>query len=333
MSGDIKRPAQQGSAAGRAKGLSSTPNATATGDPVQGLLDRLEGVRPAGKGRWSAKCPGHEDRRNSLSVARGDDGRCLIHCHAGCGTAAILDACGVSQAELFPANPNRNPRRRYDRPGVKNPPRRSRPDRARKPKPKPTHGPARRCETTPGEMTPEPLIRQLTTRMGQPSAVWEYLDYQWEVCGYVLRWDRPDGTKDIRPISRGPDDLWRIKAMPEGRPLYRLPFLRELAHKKTIFITEGEKAADALLSIGNEATTSSGGAKAATRTNWTPLAGRSVIIWPDNDPSGFTYADTVAEILTHLTPPATVRILPPAAFDMRDKEDAFDYVARRGGAV
>ena len=121
--------------------------------------------------------------------------------------------------------------------------------------------------------------------------------------------------------------------MPEGRPLYRLPFLRELAHKKTIFITEGEKAADALLSIGNEATTSSGGAKAATRTNWTPLAGRSVIIWPDNDPSGFTYADTVAEILTHLTPPATVRILPPAAFDMRDKEDAFDYVARRGGAV
>ena len=325
------RPARQESATGRAKNQSAIRNSTAGGDPVQVLLDRLENVRSAGAGRWSAKCPGHEDRRNSLSVARGDDGRCLVHCHAGCGTGAILDACGLSQAELFPANPNRSPRRRYDRPGGKNPPRRSRPDRARKPKPTPR--PSRRCETTPGEVTPEPLIRRLTTRKGQPSAVWEYLDYQWEVCGYVLRWDRPDGAKDIRPVSRGLDDRWRIKAMPEARPLYRLPFLRELGDNETIFIVEGEKAADALISIGIEATTSSGGAKAPSKTNWTPLAGRSVMIWPDNDPSGFAYAETVAEIMTHLTPPATVRIIDPADFGLPDKQDAFDYVARQGGAA
>lgn len=121
--------------------------------------------------------------------------------------------------------------------------------------------------------------------------------------------------------------------MPEARPLYRLPFLWELGDKDAIFIVEGEKAADALLSIGIEATTSSGGAKAPSKTDWTPLAGRSVLIWPDKDPAGFAYAETVAEILTHLMPPATVRILNPAAFDMADKQDAFDYVARRGGTA
>jgi hypothetical protein len=169
--------------------------------------------------------------------------------------------------------------------------------------------------------------------MGQPSAVWEYLDYQWEVCGYVIRWDRPDGTKDIRPVSRGVDDHWRIKAMPEARPLYRLPFLRELGDNEPIFITEGEKAADALLSINIEATTSSGGANAPMKTDWVPLAGRSVAIWPDYDAPGFAYAETVAGILTHLTPPATVRVVDPSTFGLTGKQDAFDYVTRQGGVL
>jgi len=177
------------------------------------------------------------------------------------------------------------------------------------------------------------VLDRLIAQRGYPSAVWEYLDYQWEVCGYVIRWDRPDGTKDIRPVSRGLDDRWRTRAMPEARPLYRLPFLRELGADDPVFVTEGEKAADALVSIGIEAVTSSGGAKAPTRTDWTSLAGRSVTIWPDNDPPGFAYAETIAEILTHLTPPATVRIIDPADFGLTDKQDAFDYVARQGGAA
>jgi len=63
-------------------------------DPVALLLDRLDGVRPSGQG-WMARCPGHEDRHASLSVAFGDDERALLICHAGCTTEVVLGAVGL----------------------------------------------------------------------------------------------------------------------------------------------------------------------------------------------------------------------------------------------
>lgn len=47
------------------------------------------------------RCPAHEDRTPSLRVTRGRDGRALIHCF-GCGdTISILDALGLTEAELY----------------------------------------------------------------------------------------------------------------------------------------------------------------------------------------------------------------------------------------
>ena len=65
------------------------------------LLTRLDGVKRAGQG-WSAQCPAHEDRRASLSVAQGADGRLLLHCHAGCDLERILEVLGVDVKDLFP---------------------------------------------------------------------------------------------------------------------------------------------------------------------------------------------------------------------------------------
>jgi len=70
-------------------------------DPVPLLLDRLEGVRPSGPG-WVARCPGHEDRHASLSVAAGDDGRALLTCHAGCTIEVVVGALGLTMADLYP---------------------------------------------------------------------------------------------------------------------------------------------------------------------------------------------------------------------------------------
>ena len=47
------------------------------------LLSRLDGVKKTGHGQWIARCPAHEDRSPSLSIAEKDD-RVLVHCHAGC---------------------------------------------------------------------------------------------------------------------------------------------------------------------------------------------------------------------------------------------------------
>lgn len=66
------------------------------------LLSRLDGVRETGRGRWSAKCPSHADSSPSLSVREMDDGRVLLHCFAGCGAADVLDALGLTWADVMP---------------------------------------------------------------------------------------------------------------------------------------------------------------------------------------------------------------------------------------
>lgn len=65
------------------------------------LLERLEGVKRTGPGRWVAKCPSHDDKNPSLSVREADDGRVLIKCWAGCSSAEITAAVGLRLADLF----------------------------------------------------------------------------------------------------------------------------------------------------------------------------------------------------------------------------------------
>ena len=64
------------------------------------LLDRLEGVKPNGPGRWMAKCPAHQDHSPSLSIRDADD-RLLVHCFAGCSAHDIVAAVGLTLADLF----------------------------------------------------------------------------------------------------------------------------------------------------------------------------------------------------------------------------------------
>lgn len=58
-------------------------------------------VRQVGEGRLEAQCPVHDDRNPSLSISEGDDGRVLIHDHAGCSTEEIIAALGLEWKELF----------------------------------------------------------------------------------------------------------------------------------------------------------------------------------------------------------------------------------------
>lgn len=69
--------------------------------PIGMILSLLENVRPCND-QWSARCPAHNDRNNSLSVAEADDGRVLLCCHAGCSYDEILDELELSPASLFP---------------------------------------------------------------------------------------------------------------------------------------------------------------------------------------------------------------------------------------
>jgi hypothetical protein len=62
-------------------------------------------ARRTGAGRWTAKCPAHDDSSPSLSIASGRDGRVLLRCWAGCSLDAILKASDLTIKNLFPQGP------------------------------------------------------------------------------------------------------------------------------------------------------------------------------------------------------------------------------------
>ena len=274
--------------------------------PVERLLAKLPDAKHAGKG-WSARCPAHEDRRASLSVAEGDDGRALVKCHTGCKLDAICAAVGLRVADLMPPNSvNVNGNHRSPKKTAI----------LLTPSGKPT-----------GKMfaTARNAVAELERRHGKRSALWTYLDVYGEPVGVVVRWNLPGGKKDIRPVSRH-GDSWRIAGMAEPRPLYCLP---DLVGAKRVYVCEGEKAADAVRSIRLTATTSAHGAESAAKADWTTLAGKEIVILPDNDTPGRKYADTVAALLAKLTPAPVVKLVELP--DLPDHGDAADFVAARAG--
>jgi hypothetical protein len=148
-------------------------------------------------------------------------------------------------------------------------------------------------------------------RMGfrTPDMSWTYRTVDGATAYYVLRWKEADGSKTIRPFSfvrSAKSGGWAFRAWPEGRLLYNLDKIAANPDA-LILVCEGEKAADAAGKLyahaytrGVVATTSSCGAGAIQKTDWDPLAGRFVRIWPDADEAGLKYASEVAKRLEEI---------------------------------
>src|SRR5262245_4511545 len=82
---------------------------------VESLVARL-GAKRCGRG-WLARCPAHDDRKPSLSIREGAEGRILLKCHAGCNTNDVLATLGLAPRDLFAesAKMNRSPMKLFSR--------------------------------------------------------------------------------------------------------------------------------------------------------------------------------------------------------------------------
>ncbi|MDR0770736.1 MAG: hypothetical protein LBE75_06010 [Burkholderiales bacterium] len=129
-------------------------------------------------------------------------------------------------------------------------------------------------------------------KRGKPCAMWTYRDADGNVLGHVFRFITSAGGKEILPCcwarhAESGTEEWRWMAFPVARPLYGLD--RLAAHPRgSVMVVEGEKCADAFYGVFPErpAVTWPGGCKALDKADWSPLAGRDVIIWPDFDDPG-----------------------------------------------
>jgi uncharacterized protein DUF3987 len=91
------------------KGPVGGEKAKAAPRPARGLslsesAARVEGVKWRGDEQFSFRCPSHDDRQASASATL-KNGKILLKCFAGCTSQQMIDALGVTFAQLF-ASPN-----------------------------------------------------------------------------------------------------------------------------------------------------------------------------------------------------------------------------------
>jgi hypothetical protein len=138
---------------------------------------------------------------------------------------------------------------------------------------------------------------------------------------------RRAGKKFVAETPTGGDG-W-CSGMNGAKPIpYRLPQLIESDPEQPVFICEGEKDADNLARLGCVATTNPFGAGKWPAEFSKHLAGRDVIILPDNDRPGRDHAEDVARKVRSTARGITILPLP----GLPDKGDVSDWIAA-GGTV
>lgn len=178
-----------------------------------------------------------------------------------------------------------------------------------------------------GAATLENAIRFQREAMGAKGVdPYVYHDAGGRQVGAVVRFNFPDGSKDYRPFRRNESGRWSCQGMPAPRPLYRLP---EVIAARGLIVAEGEKAAKAIQDgLGLLATTAPHGAKSPGLADWRVLAGKQVVIWPDNDQAGEEYAREIIKQLVPLTPRPIIKVIRPPG--LPEKGDAVEWIAAGG---
>ena len=120
------------------------------------------------------------------------------------------------------------------------------------------------------------------------------------------------------PFSLNDDGTWSMKR-PEGKlPIY----YTNKYPKKPLVLNEGEKALRGCEAIyEGDSATWHGGVNSWEKADWSPIFGRDVWIWPDNDEAGLKCAEGLHKYLKKNGCSVSI-IKPPAEF--ADKDDLYD---------
>jgi hypothetical protein len=259
---------------------------------AQEIASILGNAKKVGGG-YLASCPvpshgqGNGDKHPSLSITMSDDGNFLFKCHGGCDQHTVFST--IKDMGLLPALPDR-------------------PDYLDSIKP----------------MKPIPLI---STPVLEHE--WHYTDEDGISLYIKQRFKTFDSKGKTYKTLRVMPDGSRVGKLGDCRLVpYKLPDLQQAtAAGRVVYITEGEKAADALGSLGVVATTSHAGAGGWNEELNQYFKDANVVIVPDNDLVGWHYAQKVVEAL--LPTAKSVRVLDLNLSN--PKEDAYEWVTKYEG--
>jgi len=141
-------------------------------------------------------------------------------------------------------------------------------------------------------------------KWGKVSSLYQYR-FNNDLWCVVVRFKNLDtGKRNFVPFYFNNNNKWAAgNPVKDRRPLYNVDGIQ--GNDFPILVVEGEKDASQKIT-GYNVVTSIGGSRGADKADWTPLQGRKVIIWPDNDDAGFSYA---IDIKRHL-PDAEILEIP-----------------------
>ena len=222
------------------------------------LLPHLSGVRKGWHG-YAAKCPAHNDKVQSLSLAEGD-GRILVKCFAGCSTESILATLNLGWKDLFDKRilePSTTSLGEHH-PTVSN-------DRPNRP-----------------AMPPVP---------SNVHTVYKYVDAQGELLYENVRFYPKDFRQ--RHYDENGQPVWNLNGV--ERVPYRLPdLIRSSNNESDIFLCEGEKDADSLRELGLTASSFKNWRPEFSKY----VRGRHVVIMQDHDMPGVMQAHEAARLIS-----------------------------------
>lgn len=244
---------------------------------------------------WRAKCPCHNgNTTNSLAIS--DDGK--IHCF-GCnvGIGDVLRELGLVDKS---ASYSPKPKVTIDGKSVT------------------LHD----SEQSAIEAAQWSVCQKAGIAERPPDRLHRYHDKDGNHVLTIVIWKFSPTHKEPRQI-RPHDGGWICKSMKANRPLYHLP---EVMAESSVVVCEGEKTADALRSIGLNATTPSQGAMSPAKTDWSVLSEKSVTITVDNDDAGREFGKLVIDLLPKDVVSVKVVELKDDWPELPAKGDAADWV-------
>lgn len=184
-------------------------------------------------------------------------------------------------------------------------------------------GKKEKVKPAPIQDTPEALSalstcaggKWFTSRFGKLAATWKYRSPDGRILLAIVRFENVENgavRKSVLPFFFGVDGKWHSgNPYAKHRPLFNLD--RLAADKSSpVLVVEGEKCASVNVP-GYITTTWPSGALSTARADWSPLEGRTVLVWPDADSPGLQAA---AAVRRHL-PQAQI-------LDVQGKPDGWD---------
>ena len=162
---------------------------------------------------------------------------------------------------------------------------------------------------------------------GSPVHVARYVDAAGALLMFVHRFEPSGERKQVIPATycQSPSGAkeWRWLSVPAPRPLYGLDLLNA-SPDLPVLVVEGEPKCDAarlLLDGAFVVVAWPNGAAAVDKADWSPLAERDVVIWPDADGPGLTAASEIVIAVRHRGGTARVARPPsdkPSGWDVGD---------------